>query len=185
VLAIAILWALNPVRPDVLVADGGHAFAVRTTGGRLTIMKTGNDAFAVREWLAADGDARLPNDASLAAGFACDPVGCIARLADGSLASVALGAEAFAEDCARATIVLSARSAPPFCRATIVDRTVWRAVGAVALTRWGDGFAMQAARPATESRPWARPRERGTATAPVVMPPTPEAAPRADFGPDD
>ncbi|MFL6972368.1 MAG: ComEC/Rec2 family competence protein [Xanthobacteraceae bacterium] len=187
VLAIAILWALNPVRPDVLVADGGHAFAVRTSDGRLTILKTGNNAFAVREWLAADGDARLPNDPTLAAGFTCDPVGCIARMPDGSLASVALGAEAFEEDCARTAIVLSARSAPPFCRATIVDRTVWRAAGAVALTRIGKAFAMQAARPATESRPWARPRERSSGAAGPASPASArETAPQAgQFGPDD
>ncbi|MFL5066254.1 MAG: ComEC/Rec2 family competence protein [Xanthobacteraceae bacterium] len=188
VLAIAILWALNPVRPDVLVADGGHAFAVRTSDGRLTILKTGNNAFAVREWLAADGDARLPNDPTLAAGFTCDPVGCIARMPDGSLASVALGAEAFEEDCARTAIVLSARTAPPFCRATIVDRTVWRAAGAVALTRIGKAFAMQAARPATESRPWARPRERssGAALPAATQPSAREAAPPVgQFGPDD
>jgi competence protein ComEC len=185
VLAVAILWALNPVRPDVLVADGGHAFAVRTTNGRLAIVKTGNDAFAVREWLAADGDARPANDATLAAGFACDPVGCIARLPDGSLASVALGAEAFEEDCARAAIVLSARSAPPFCRATVVDRNVWRAAGAVALTRLGDGFAMRVARPMTETRPWARPRERPAASPAVIQPAARETPPAAQFGPDD
>ncbi|MFL5092115.1 MAG: hypothetical protein ACJ8D7_17285, partial [Xanthobacteraceae bacterium] len=107
--------------------------------------------------------------------------------ADGSLASVALGAEAFEEDCARSAIVLSARSAPPFCRATIVDRTVWRAAGAVALTRTGNAFAMQAARPASESRPWARTRERGSgAAAPASPASARETAPQAgQFGPDD
>src|SRR5262245_19440125 len=187
VLAIAILWALNPVRPDVMVADGGHAFAVRASDGRLAILKTGNDTFAVREWLAADGDARLPNDPSLAAGFTCDPVGCIVRLRDGSLASVVLGAEAFEEDCGRAAIVLSARSAPPFCRATVVDRNLWRAIGALALTRSGNGFDTKAARPATQQRPWARPRGRTTAApAPTSLPSAAQPAPQSgQFGPDD
>jgi competence protein ComEC len=186
VLAVAVLWALNPVRPDVLVADGGHAFAVRGSDGRLAIFKTGNDAFAVREWLAADGDARLPNDPSLAAGFSCDAVGCIARMADGSLASIALGAEAFEEDCARATIVLTARTAPPSCRATVVDRNVWRAKGALALTRRGNAFVMNAARPATESRPWARPRERSVPAAAPTEPSGRETAREpGQFGSDD
>jgi competence protein ComEC len=130
VLAVAILWAIHPVRPDVLVADG--AFAVRTAGARLAILKTGHDSFAIREWLAADGDSRLPGDARLAEGFSCDPAGCIARLPDGALVSVALGPDAFEEDCRRAALVLSPRTAPPFCRATIIDRTVWRQTGALA-----------------------------------------------------
>src|SRR5262249_12398223 len=64
-LLLAILWAINAGKPDVLVADGGQAFAVRT-GERLALLKTGNDAIVVRDWLAADGDARAPNDAALA-----------------------------------------------------------------------------------------------------------------------
>ncbi|MGC1590226.1 MAG: hypothetical protein WA770_08905 [Pseudolabrys sp.] len=42
----------------------------------------------------------------------CDAIGCIGRLADGRLASMALEVEAFAENCARAAVVVSAREAP-------------------------------------------------------------------------
>jgi hypothetical protein len=35
----------------------------------------------------------------------CDAIGCIGRLADGRLASMALEVEAFAENCARAAVV--------------------------------------------------------------------------------
>jgi len=156
VLGLGILWALQPGRPDVLVGDGARAFAVRGADGKLAIMKTGNDAFVVREWLAADGNARAPGDARLADGFSCDPSACIARLADGSLVSVVLAPDAFPEDCGRAKLVLTSRTAPPFCRATVVDRTTWRQSGALALTRRGEGFVITAARPATQDRPWAR-----------------------------
>jgi competence protein ComEC len=187
--AVAIVWALNARQPDVLVADGGHAFAVRTADG-LAIMKTGNDAFAIRAWLAADGDKRTPRDANLSNGFTCDPVGCIARLRDGGLVSVVLAAEAFEEDCARAALVLSARTAPPFCRAMVVDRTIWQHAGALALTRTATGFAMEAARPAGQDRPWARARGGDRADAavqPAPSRPTPrDATPRAeDLGPED
>ena len=60
----------------------------------------------------ADGDGRDPKDARLHVGVQCDTAGCIGRLADGRLVSVALSVEAFAEDCARAAVVISARSAP-------------------------------------------------------------------------
>jgi hypothetical protein len=59
-------------------------------------------------------------------------------------------------------ITLSARTVSPFRRATLVDR-VWRATGAIALTRTDNGFDVKAARPPTHERPWARLRERGGA----------------------
>ena len=56
-----------------------QALAVRGADGRLSIHRTGRDAFAVKEWLAADGDARLPDDKTLGQGFRCDASGCIAQ----------------------------------------------------------------------------------------------------------
>src|SRR6202023_448249 len=53
---VAVLLALRSPQPDVLA--GGDSFAGRGADGRLQVLKTGNDAFAIREWLAADGDAR-------------------------------------------------------------------------------------------------------------------------------
>jgi hypothetical protein len=44
-----------------------------------------------------------------------------------------LGIEAFAEDCARAVVVVSQREAPTGCGATLVDRAVWQTHGAIAL----------------------------------------------------
>jgi competence protein ComEC len=37
-------------------------------------MRTAKDAFLLKEWLAADADARQPGDASLADGISCDDV---------------------------------------------------------------------------------------------------------------
>ena len=189
-LIVTVVWAAQAPRPDVLVAEGGQAFAVRTRDG-LAIMKAGGDGFAVREWLAADGDAREPGDKGLANGFACDQAGCIARLHDGALVSIVLAAEAFAEDCRRAEVVLSRRQAPPFCRATVIDRNVWRATGAVALSRTGNGFALTAARPASQDRPWARgsgvPGAEGRGDrVPAGRAAPADATPRQeDVGPDD
>jgi competence protein ComEC len=187
-MAVTVLWAAYPPRPDVLVAPGGEAFAVRTRDG-LTIMRTGGDQFAVRAWLAADGDAREPKDPGLAKGFTCDAIGCIARLADGTLVSVVLSAEAFEEDCGRAAVVLSRREAPPYCQATVIDRSVWRKTGAVAAYRRGSGFDVVAARPATQDRPWARgTAQAGTGDAGTPARPTSprDATPRQeDIGPDD
>jgi competence protein ComEC len=88
--------------PDILVAGDGETAAIRGPDGRLTLLASGRDRFALKEWLAVDGDARTVKDASLHEGVRCDAIGCVGRLRDGRPVSFALSAEAFAEDCARA-----------------------------------------------------------------------------------
>ena len=89
----------------MLVAGDGQAAAIRGPGGRLTLLASGRDSFAVKEWLAADGDARKPGDASLKDGVRCDAIGCTAQLRRRPAGGLALTAEAFEEDCARAAVV--------------------------------------------------------------------------------
>jgi competence protein ComEC len=166
----ASLWAIRTPLPDVLISPDGQVVAARGADGRLSIKRTGRDAFAAKEWLAADGDTRQPDDKSLDQGFRCDASGCIARLTDGRLVSVATAADAFEEDCRKASLVVTARNAPPACDALIVDRNTSRARGAMALKRNGERWDVTAARPAGQDRPWARampmPEE---ATAPVTQ----------------
>jgi competence protein ComEC len=154
--AVACLWAVSAQLPDLLVASDGRAVAVRGSEGRLSIAKTGNDAFSAREWLAADGDGRMPTDPHLRDGVTCDDLGCIARLADGTRVSLALSAEAFEEDCRRAGVVVTPRDAMDGCAALLIDRKISRQTGALTLTRAGDGFKMIASRPPGYDRPWAR-----------------------------
>ena len=53
--AASALWAMRAPLPDVLIADRGDVVAVRNAQGKLAVMRGGGgDAFAVREWLAAD-----------------------------------------------------------------------------------------------------------------------------------
>jgi competence protein ComEC len=188
-IVLASLLAIRTPLPEVLVAADGRAIAVRGADGRLAIHRTGSDAFTIREWLAADGDARLPGDPALREGFKCDANGCVARLADGKLVALVLTPDAFEEDCVRAALVVTAREAPPHCAATAIDRKVSRASGALALTRAGDRWDMQAARPPGQDRPWARvaPRPEETAPSSRVARPTPrDATPRAeDLEPGD
>jgi len=156
-LAAAALWAFRAPLPDVYVGNRGDVVAVRGASGRLSVMRTANgDTFPVREWLAADADARTPNDRSLKNGVMCDEIGCVARLADGAIVALPFAAEAFEEDCRRAALVVSQRVAPPSCAATAVDRTVWRQTGATALYRTGTGWKRGVAYPAGYDRPWAR-----------------------------
>jgi competence protein ComEC len=182
-IGVAIVLALRTPQPDVLIAGDGSAFAVRGRDGRLSVIRLGSDVFTVREWLAADADARSPKDPALSDGIRCDVVGCIGRLADGSLVAIAKSPEAFEEDCRRAALVLSPGDAPPGCVATLVDRQIWRRSGAIALHRVGDRFATSSTRTAGNERPWA-PAARGASSPPdagrTTAPQMRDATPRSD-----
>ena len=147
-MALAAVLAIRAPLPDVLVASDGQALAVRGADGRLAILRQGGDASTVREWLAADGDARLPADPALRASFVCDAAGCTGKLADGRIVSYVLAPDAFEEDCGRAALVVTPREAPPRCAAMIVDRKLSRSLGALSLARDGDRWELTAARPA-------------------------------------
>ena len=98
----------------------------------------------------------------------CDEIGCVARLRDGAIVALPFAAEAFEEDCRRAALVVSQRTAPPSCAANAIDRTVWLRTGAAALYRTGSGWERVVAYPLGYDRPWARAaatRGEGEATA--------------------
>jgi competence protein ComEC len=186
--ALAIIFAARTPQPDILVAADGRTFAVRGVDGRLAFHRTGGDAFAIHEWLAADADGRDVHDPGLGTGIACDPYGCIGKLPDGRLVSYALAADAFEEDCRRAAVVVATRDAPADCAATLIGRNLWRDRGALALRRNGSGFILESTRPRNFDRPWApRPSRTTTSTnsyseagpAPSPAPPR-DATPRAE-----
>jgi competence protein ComEC len=139
-----------------LVSADVQTIAVRGSDGRLAILRTGSDRFSAQQWLAADGDERLPNDARLADPFKCDGVGCIVPLADGRILALARAAAAFEDDCRLAAVVVSPREAPPGCAAVVIDRTTVRAHGAVALRYVESRWLVDVTRPAGYARPWAR-----------------------------
>ncbi len=186
VLVIVVsLWAVATPRPDVLISADGQTTAFRGRDGALALLHSGRDTFAVKEWLAADGDGRAAKDASLAMGARCDAIGCIGTLADGRLVSMALSVEAFAEDCARAAVVISPRSAPGACAALLIDRDRWRSHGAASLRWTGDRFEVSVARPQGYERPWARGPRPPPATN-VSRPASQDATPRGeDLSADD
>jgi competence protein ComEC len=155
-LVIACVWAIRAPLPDVLVSADGQAFAVRTSSGQLAFYQARRNVFAIREWLAADGDARDIKDAGLGSGLTCDSAGCIGTLAGNSKVAVVLTPEAFEEDCRRAALVVTARVAPPYCSAMVIDRQVWRSSGALTLRRVNERFEVVPSRPAGYDRPWAR-----------------------------
>jgi competence protein ComEC len=153
-LLLSTLWALAVPQPEVLISGDGHNVAVRGKDDRLHLMRSSKDAFLVKEWLAADADARDAADPSLANGVSCDEVGCVAPLSDGAFVSLARQPEALADDCDRAVLIVTASQAPAGCAATVVDLERLRRQGAVTLRRSRDGFAVEAIKPNGFDRPW-------------------------------
>lgn len=176
-LAGAFVLAAHAPLPDILAAQDGQIAAVRGVDGRLSIMQSRNDDFVVRDWLAADADGRGPRDPSLTQGTRCDGAGCVAKLPGGAAVALAFTAEALAEDCVRAAVVVTARTAPRGCSALIVDRSILREQGAVALRRMDKGFEWSGTRPQGEWRPWSG---RRIAPAQPAIHAMPDATPRPE-----
>ena len=140
--------------PALVVSADGRSAAVRQADGRLALAGASPGAFALDQWLRADGDPRTADDASLR-GARCDPAGCVARLPDGRAVAVVARAAAFAQDCRRAHVVVTPLVAPVWCRpAALVDRAVLARTGALVLYPDGEGFAVRPARSLGARRPW-------------------------------
>jgi competence protein ComEC len=153
-IGLAVVWAAATPLPDILISGDGHNVGVRGRDGRLHLMRSAKDAFLLKEWLAADADPRVAGDASLNEGVSCDDEGCVAQMADGRMVALALRPEALADDCALATIVVTARQAPSHCKALVIGRHDLQKLGASSLRRLGGGFAIETVRPPGTNRPW-------------------------------
>lgn len=184
VLLAAVVWALGVRQPDILIAGDGHSVAVRGSDRQLHLIRTNKDAFLAKEWLAADADSRGPSDPSLGGGVSCDDSGCVAALADGRLIALALRPDALADDCSRAALVVTFKPAARDCAAMVVDRGRLARQGALALTRRGDGFAVQTARAGGANRPWS-PAAAGDGNLELNLAPRPAAPHNRDATPSE
>lgn len=155
--AIGLWLAGTAPRPEVYVARDGSGAAIRGRDGRLVGVGRAA-AFTMEQWLRADGDPRRATDPSLRAAARCDPVGCTVEMPDGRVASYLDDRRGFAEDCARAAIVISRLVAPPGCAAVVVDRPFLIQHGATTL--WADQngtssvYAIDTVRRPGDTRPW-------------------------------
>lgn len=166
IIVLATAWALATPRPDILVSGDGHTVGARGKDGHLRVMRTGKDAFLLREWLAADADPRAVTDASLTDGVSCDEAGCITAAADGTLIALSLKPEALADDCTHAAVIVTTRQPPGDCAAFVIDQEMLRQQGTLALRKTANGYTITAIRPRGVDRPW----------APAIADAEPEAA---------
>jgi competence protein ComEC len=170
----AALWAASARQPDILIAADGRHVGVRGQDGRLRLMhaaKGSRDTFLLKEWLAADADARTAADASLTSGVSCDDLGCVMQSAGGGLVAQALRPEALSDDCERAALIVTLRQAPAACPASVIDAERLRRQGAMALRQSREGLVVEAAKPRGIDRPWSpAAAEESEADAAVLAP---------------
>ena len=125
------------------------------------------------------------------------PVGCLAERggllrrgwlrgadADGGLVALALRSEALGDDCARASLIVSARQPPRSCAASVIDRERLQRQGGLALLRTSGGFAIDAVRAGGADRPWA-PTKAGDAEPDTVLGSRPKAQRTPDATPSE
>ncbi len=91
-------------------------------------------------------------------------------LAGGRLVALSLRADALADDCARAALVVALRQPPPSCAAAVIDRERLRRQGALGLRESGGTFRIEAVRPAGTDRPWS-PAVKGEGEIPATLTP--------------
>jgi competence protein ComEC len=150
---LGLIAATAGPRYDVVIAPGGEQIAVRDADGRLAVLGKRFNAFAAEQWLSADADGR-DADSARDEESPCDRYGCVAALPEGQTLALVQDRMAFEEDCARATIVVSALTAPADCKALAFDERRLAETGAVGLT-WENGkFVIAADRAVLEDRPW-------------------------------
>jgi competence protein ComEC len=195
-LAASVLWVITTPQPDILIAADGRHVGVRGADGKLRVLQDGKDAFLLKEWLAADADARAASDPTLSNGVSCDEGACVAPLADGRLVSLARWPEAVMEDCEKAAVLITRRPVPEDCAARTIDAETLRREGAQILRRNAGKWVAAAVRPAGRDRPW-WPNARATAdgSAPELdtaseavqtrIPPRPAQPPRDATPPAD
>ncbi|WP_336486638.1 ComEC/Rec2 family competence protein [Methylobacterium nigriterrae] len=149
---IGLGFAASPQRFDIFIDRDGSGAAVRDRSGRLVVLGR-PPPFVLEQWLKADGDARKPDD--LARGESCDRLGCTRRTADGRQVAWLRDKRGFPEDCARADILITTRTAPAACAASLViDRAYLERFGATAIRFTASGPIISHARPANASLPW-------------------------------
>lgn len=172
--AAMVLFALGslPVSrnlPTVIVAERAQQVAVRSNAGYLVFSSSRAGKYAAERWLLKFGDLTSFAEASKRPGFACDDYGCTIALEDGREVSVVYHSSILAEECLRASVVITTlriRGPCPSAQALITPRQLGqRGVHALTLQKVSPGDTMktvsvQTAHQQLGVRPWTAPPER-------------------------
>jgi competence protein ComEC len=104
---VVIVFLVRP--PDILISRDAGMIALRTSDGMLKLLAAPSDEYSAADWLKRDGDARTADEAVATSkdGVACDAMGCVGHAPNGMTLAAPVRADALADDCAMASIVVS------------------------------------------------------------------------------
>ena len=166
---LGVALAASPIRYDIYIDRDGAGAAIRGQDGHLVVLGR-PPGFVLEQWLKADGDGRRPDAVTGATGPRCDRLGCILAAIDGSTVALVTDKRAFAEDCARAVILITRLRAPSGCAASlIVDRSFLSARGATAIRLGAAEPEVVTARGTGPPKPW-QPKPASVATPAAPSP---------------
>lgn len=161
-LAIALLSFAWHSSPDILVSEDAEAVAVRDASGALMLSQSAADKFRRETWTRRAGQDQAA--AWPAAGHAspdgtlrCDALGCVLKRHRQQV-TIALTAQALAEDCRQPGVLVSLEPARRACRrgADLVDFFDLRGAGAHAIWLTANGSRIRTVRDDQGERPWSR-----------------------------
>lgn len=165
-LGLACVWAAATPRADVLVSASGDLIALRAPDGGLWFSTLTREKFVRAQWTAREGQAdttphvwparQLP--AGMGDFLACDDKACRAAV-KGHVVSFIRVADAIAEECADASVMISAGAIklPHGCRRSVavIDKWKLRENGAYAVyLRAGEAPEVVSVRDLRGMRPW-------------------------------
>jgi competence protein ComEC len=168
-IAAAFGAILASAPPDLFIARDGKSAALRATDGTLIVLGDHPDEYTASQWLLRDGDRR---EVSIArTGAHCDELGCVATGKQGRVVALSLKAAALADDCSRATVVISAVALRRPCRGPelVLDRFDVARGGATAVTFGKSGAIVETVAAERGARPWSvRPSNTPASKTPAL-----------------
>lgn len=156
ILAGLALWIAGANwRPDILVEGEGRLIAVRNASGELITNSRMAARHSAVEWAAQEGRMGRLTAAGEDSSAACDALGCMFTGPDGEKIAFVRDANALAEDCARAGILIASVPARD-CRGArlVIDMWDLRAGGAHALWLGPDSIRIETVAQRRGLRPW-------------------------------
>ncbi len=187
--ALGSALALHPATPDIYINRSGTLVALRAPDGGLVFLPRRRAGYEVETWMRHAGidprqgpaAAASPlTDPAAAGTVSCDGLGCIAT-ASGLTVALVREPAAFAEDCLRADIVVSAANPPGSCAATalVIGPAELAAGGASVVHRTQTRLLVDTAADRAGLRPWTR---RSPQSSTAALPVATKARPSVSTG---
>lgn len=153
VAAAVVLVAMAP-EPRVLVTGDGRLAGYLSSDGRLLLSETRRERFTAELWGRRAGGVETADWRHAAAGPRCDDLGCALTL-NGAIVAFGGSGRVLADDCRRATVVITTDFAPSCVGPKwVFDQAALLRAGGVAIWIDGGGLRVEALRKGQGNRPW-------------------------------